>query len=132
MFRKNHPADWMWSEALDLVDRAERMHREFFRLSRSSTSWEPPADVFAGGDQVSIVVALPGVIAADVEVATEAGEVVVRAQRPHPLEGACGAVRQLEIPYGRFERRIRLPAGIYEVVSQELTHGCLILRLHRR
>lgn len=132
MFRKNHPTDWMWSEALDLVDRAERMHREFFRLSRSTASWEPPADVFVSGDEVSIVVALPGVLSTDVEVSTEGGEVVVRAQRPHPLEGGGQAVRQLEIPYGRFERRVRLPAGVYQVVSHELDHGCLILRLRPR
>jgi HSP20 family molecular chaperone IbpA len=76
-------------------------------------------------------VALPGVVACDVEVVAQGGEVVVRAHRPQPLADACHAVRQLEIPYGRFERRVQLPAGTYEAVSRELTHGCLILRLRR-
>jgi hypothetical protein len=40
-------------------------------------------------------------------------------------------VRQLEIPYGYFERRIRLPHPRLEAVSRELTHGCLILRLRK-
>jgi HSP20 family molecular chaperone IbpA len=131
MFQKNRPADWMFAEALDLVDRAERMHRQFFRLGRSSASWEPPADVFESPEGVAIVVALPGVVAEDVEVLAEDGEVVVRALRPQPLSDGRHAVRQLEIPYGRFERRVQLPAGVYGAVSQELTHGCLILRLRR-
>ena len=41
------------------------------------------------------------------------------------------AVRQLEIPYGHFERRINLPPGDFDAATRELTHGCLILRLRR-
>jgi HSP20 family protein len=40
-------------------------------------------------------------------------------------------VRQLEIPYGFFERRIALPHGRFEMRSRDLTHGCLILRFAR-
>jgi len=39
------PRDWMWSEACDMLARAERMHREFFRPARSRLAWEPPVDV---------------------------------------------------------------------------------------
>jgi HSP20 family protein len=43
------PANWMLSEALDALSRAERMHRQFFQIHRSSAalepSWEPPIDV---------------------------------------------------------------------------------------
>ena len=131
MFRRN-ATDWMWAEALDLVERAERMQRQFFTLARSGAAWEPPADVFEGEGELAIVVALPGVADDDVEVAAEPGAVVVRAQRPQPLAGACRGVRQLEIPYGHFERRIALPPGRYEALSRDLTHGCLILRFARR
>jgi HSP20 family protein len=40
-------------------------------------------------------------------------------------------VRQLEIPYGAFERRIPLPPGRLEAGNPELTHGCLVLRLRK-
>jgi len=40
-------------------------------------------------------------------------------------------VRQLEIPYGAFERRIPLPNVHFEVGTPELTHGCLVLRLRK-
>jgi HSP20 family molecular chaperone IbpA len=36
---------------------------------------------------------------------------------------------RLEIPYGRIERRIDLPAGRYELVGSELLDGCLRVRL---
>jgi HSP20 family molecular chaperone IbpA len=130
MFRRK-PTDWMWAEALDLVERAERMQKRFFTLAREGNAWEPPADVFEGEGELAVVVALPGVADEDVEVLAQPGALVVRAQRPQPLAGACRGVRQLEIPYGYFERRIALPPGLWEPLSRNLTHGCLILRLAR-
>lgn len=128
---RGNATDWMWAEAIDLVERAERMQRQFFRLARSTAAWEPPADVFEGDDELAIVVALPGVAEDEVEVTAEPGAIVVRAQRAQPLAATCRAVRQLEIPYGYFERRVALPPGTFEPVSRSLTHGCLILRLRR-
>jgi hypothetical protein len=33
----------MWDEALSLLDRAERLHRQFF--THATHAWEPPVDV---------------------------------------------------------------------------------------
>jgi HSP20 family molecular chaperone IbpA len=129
-----NPSDWMWSQALELLEQAERMHRQFFRLTASSLghpTWEPPVDVFEDDDGIVIVVALPGVPADRVEVAQEPGALVVRAERPLPFAGTCGAVRHLEIPYGRFERRIALAQAQFEARGRELVDGCLILRLRK-
>lgn len=136
MFRKDDPTDWMWAQACDFIEQAERMHRRFFRLAAAPRAevpaWEPPADVFEDEREVVIVVALPGVVAKDVEIAREPGALVVRAVRPLPLAaGSRHRVRQLEIPYGHFERRIALAHQRLEPISQELTHGCLILRLRK-
>jgi HSP20 family molecular chaperone IbpA len=135
MSRRNDPTDWMWAQACDFIEQAERMHRRFFRLAdatRAQAVWEPPADVFEDEDEVVVVVALPGVLAENVELSAQPGTLIVRAQRPLPLaRGSRHAVRQLEIPYGTFERRIALPHPRLEAVSRELTHGCLILRLRK-
>jgi len=56
----------------------------------------------------------------------------VRAERPPAFAGLRYAVRQLEIPYGFFERRIPLPDARLEVSAPELTHGCLTIRLRKR
>jgi HSP20 family molecular chaperone IbpA len=122
----------MWAHAVDLIEQAEHMHRQFFRLAspgRSQAVWEPPVDVLEDEREFVVVVALPGVVAENVQISSEGAELVVRAERPVPFTGARQVVRQLEIPYGRFERRIALPGGSLEFVSRELTHGCLILRL---
>jgi HSP20 family protein len=130
--RKSDTTDWMWAHACEVMARAERMQRQFFRVAAPGQAvWEPPVDVFEDEHEVAIVVALPGVAAEHVEVTSQGGTLVVRARRPQPLAGSRHAVRQMEIPYGLFERRIALPAGRLEVVSRELTHGCLLLRLRR-
>ncbi len=130
---RTDPNDWMWAQACEFVAQAERMHRQFFRLGAGAPApvWEPPVDVFEDGHELVVVVALPGVAAENVELASEPGALVVRAERPLPLRGTRHAVRQLEIPYGFFERRVALPEGRFEIASHELTHGCLLLRLRK-
>jgi HSP20 family protein len=134
MSRRIDPADWMWAQACDFIAQAERMHRQFFRLAstaRTEAVWEPPADVFEDPHEVVIVVAMPGVPAERVEITRQGDELVVRGERPFPFVGTRHAVRQLEIPYGYFERRIPLPEVTLESVSRELIQGCLILRLRK-
>ena len=124
----------MWAEACDLIDEAERLHRRFFQLGgsrRDVPTWEPPVDVFEDEREVLLVVAMPGISADRVQVITEPGALVVRGVRPIPLAGSRHRVRQLEIPYGAFERRIPLPPGPLEVGAPELTQGCLFLRLRK-
>jgi HSP20 family molecular chaperone IbpA len=124
----------MWAQACELIEQAERMHRQFFRLvasGRTRAMWEPPVDVFEDEFEVVIVVALPGVSADRVNVTTESGELVVRAESRLPFAGSRRAVRRLEIPYGFFERRIRLPEARLETGTHELLDGCLILRLRK-
>jgi HSP20 family molecular chaperone IbpA len=125
---------WMWAEAVQLLGEAERLHRQFFRpaaTERSAPAWEPPADVFENEREMVIVVAIPGVASEQVQVGHEAGALVVRAARPLPLKGSDLRVRQLEIPYGSFERRIRLPAGRLEIGTPELAHGCLLIHVRK-
>jgi HSP20 family protein len=129
-----NPTDWMWAQAVELLDQAGRMHRQFFRLSASESSravWEPPVDVFEDEREIVIVVALPGVAADRVEVTRESGALLVRAECPLPLFGPRHAVRQLEIPYGYFERRITLPDVRLEAGPGEILNGCLVLKLQK-
>jgi len=70
------PTDWMWAQACELIDEAERMHRQFFRLAapaRTRVTWEPPVDVFEDEREVVVLVALPGVPPNGVEVTSGLG-----------------------------------------------------------
>jgi HSP20 family protein len=124
----------MWAEACELLARAERLQREAFRLgpvSGSTPAWEPPVDVCDDGQELHIEIALPGVAPDRIEVSVERGTIHVRADRPLPAWSRRGSIRRLEIPYGRFERWIELPAGQFELGRRELANGCFQLVLRR-
>lgn len=126
---------WMWVEACELLDRAERLHRQFFQLGRSQARrpvWEPPVDVFETDRDLWILVALPGVDPERVEVAMDTGILIVAGERRFPMESRAAVIHRFEIPYGRFERRIRLPAVPLSVGRRELVNGCLLLTLRKQ
>lgn len=126
------PLNWMLSEAIEQIARAERMHRQFFSLKGAAeprlSSWEPPIDVLETDDEILIFVALPGVDPDDVEAVIAEGSIVVSGQRILPEELQNARIHRLELPQGRFERRIALPAGRY-AVSRFAVNGCIVLRL---
>jgi len=130
-----NPPSWMWAEACEMMERAQQLQRQFFRFGRTAASaplWEPPIDILAYGNEVHVAVALPGVAADRIEVRADSGLLIINATRALPVTSRATAVHRLEIPYGRFERRIALPEGHYQLLEQAYTNGCLILRLAQR
>jgi len=127
------PRDWMWSEACDMLARAERMHREFFRPVRASRlpAWEPPVDVLETERDVQVFMALPGVEPERVEAAIDGSDLVVAGSRVLPPALRTAVIHRLELPQGRFERRVRLPAGRYASVRQSVSNGCLLITLEK-
>lgn len=129
--------DWMWAEAIDLLGRAERMHRQFFqpapavRGTSRGPVWEPPMDVFETEREMVILIALPGVAAENVQVGFNGAVLSVVAERALPSRAAT-AIRRVEIPHGRFERHIELPGEVFELVRRDMANGCLALVFARR
>lgn len=124
----------MWAEACELLDRAERIHRQFFQLgvSASRPTWQPPVDVYETESEFVIVIALPGVSPSQLQVGIQDdGILIVSGERPLPVEARVGAIHRLEIPQGYFERRIELPPGRFRLQRQELNDGCLLLGLRK-
>jgi len=134
MAKQDDATGWMWIHACEVIVKAERLQRQFFQPSASQRAlaiWEPPVDIFEDEGEIVIVVAMPGVAAERVQVTHEAGTLVVRGVRPLSLSGSRHRLRQLEIPYGAFERRIPLPPQRLEIGAPELAQGCLTLRLRK-
>ena len=125
---------WMWSQAREMLARAEGMRDQFFvrRGGAGLRTWEPPADVFETAAELLVVVALPGIDVAGVETVIDGGDLVVVGVRRLPEALRNARIHRLELPHGRFERRIPLPAGRYDDVRREAADGCLIIRLHKR
>ena len=129
---KNDPVNWMLSEAIGSLARAERLRQQFFSLQSKAgareTSWEPPIDVLETEREILIFVALPGVDPEQVEAVIENGALVISGDRVLPAELRNARIHRLELPQGRFERRIALPTGRY-AVSRFAVNGCIGLRL---
>jgi HSP20 family molecular chaperone IbpA len=115
----------MLSEAIGSLARAERLHQQFFGLqSAGSPCWEPPIDVLETDEELLIFVALPGVDADQVEAAI----LIISGNRTLPAELRNAHIHRLELPQGRFERRIGLPVGRY-AISRHAVNGCIVFRL---
>ena len=109
-----------------MLKQAEQLHRQFFEPSRSGARWEPPVDVFETERELCIIAALPGVAPEAVRIEFEGQTLVIVGIRPLPKQGRNANILRLEVPYGRFERRITLAARL-QLAERELRNGCLIL-----
>jgi len=126
--------DWMWSEACEMLARAERMHRELFRpagTEKRLPAWEPPADILETELEVLVLVAVPGVNTEAVQAVIEDSDLVITGTRAVPDEWRNAIIHRLELPQGRFYRRLRLPAGRYSAVRRVVVDGCLVITLQK-
>jgi HSP20 family molecular chaperone IbpA len=48
-----------------------------------------------------------------------------------PPELSTATIHRLELPQGRFYRRLRLPAGRYSGVRRSSADGCLVIALQK-
>jgi HSP20 family molecular chaperone IbpA len=131
-------SDWMWSEACEMLARAERMHRELFRplgpqmgSQARQPAWEPPVDILETESDVLVFVALPGVDVDNAQAAIEDADLVIAGTRVLPAELSTATIHRLELPQGRFYRRLRLPAGRYSSVRRSSADGCLVITLQK-
>ena len=121
----------MWAQACEAMERAERLHRQFFHRGHGTPNWEAPCDIFETDDTLTILIALPGVAVDQIQVTLSAGVLVVTGERPLPPEMAKARIYRLEIPHGHFQRRIELPPVRFELSGRHLTNGCLKVQLHK-
>lgn len=131
---KPDPRDLMWSEALEMLARAERLHSEAFRPTRSRTRrpcWEPPVDMLETERELLVLAALPGVDPERISVAIDDGHLLIAGERTLPAQLRTATIHRLELPQGRFERRLALPSGRYEVTPPKMVDGCLLVVLRK-
>ncbi|MGF7159316.1 HSP20 family molecular chaperone IbpA [Rhodoligotrophos appendicifer] len=133
------PRIWMWSDALNMLDRAERMHRQMFqpaptpgsRAHHRAPCWEPPVDVLETEREVLVLAALPGVDSDRINIAIHNGALTISGERVLPSELRTATIHRMELPQGRFERQVQLPPGRYEVARPAVVNGCLAVVLRK-
>ena len=137
--------DWdflIWQRASDLLQQAERIHRNFLQIAvgshyRSShgrsPSWEPPVNIIETEQSLWIISALAGVTVDRVNVRLEGRELIISGDRPLPECCKDGELKIWEIPLGRFERRLRLIEGSnsFSLGKISLQDGLLSIELRK-
>jgi HSP20 family protein len=124
----------MWLQALELVEEAERLQKRFLRYlgpGGDAVSWEPPVDIQETEEGLVLLFALPDVAPADIEVHLEHCTLTVSAMRRLSLSHPDAVIRRLEIPHGRFVRRIELSGAPMTLAGSDYRNGCLQVRLAR-
>ena len=126
--------NWMWAQALDALTRADRLHRQLFQPTGGQARqahWEPPVDVLETEEEVLIIIALPGVVASEVKAVIEGTCLIISGERALPGALRTAMIHRMELPQGRFERRIPLPGGVYDRLARQMVDGCLIITLRK-
>jgi HSP20 family protein len=118
-------------ELLDLQERMNRLFEQTLGRERPDephlhATWEPAADVFETPAGYVIEVDLPGLRREDVDVQAEAGEIVVRGEKPPSAVDRPETFHRLERRHGPFVRAFRLPHAIdADRIVAELADGVL-------
>jgi HSP20 family molecular chaperone IbpA len=102
------------------------------RFAAPTESWEPPIDILETERELCIIAALPGVDPHDLELSIDKDVLSIAGLRRLPPAARTAAIHRLEIPHGRFQRRIQLPAARLELGRSQLVNGCLFLTLTKR
>src|SRR5207248_2656838 len=109
----------------------------FTQHVHSLPGWTPSVDMWETDDALYVLFDLAGVDADKTEVRAEPNTLTVRGVRRerHAPQGeqVDRSYHALEIPYGRFERTLRLPPGIdTEAASASYRDGLLEIMLPKR
>lgn len=123
----------MWVRALKMLEQADRLQHQFFQLcpcGQTGPTWEPPVDIFETENSLLIMAALPGVSPEHLSLRLEGNTLAIAGERPLTARTSA-VIRRMEIPYGRFERLIRLGGNRFEIRENTLSNGCLKLVLKK-
>src|SRR5438874_2663013 len=111
--------DRAWTSSLDEIQR--EMERYLHHVTQkkphpvvfSRRTWEPPMDVYETPESIVAIVDLSGVAEQDIELTVARDSLTVRGdRRDQPGQRPDRTYSLLEIPFGPFERTVRLAAAV--------------------
>jgi HSP20 family molecular chaperone IbpA len=97
-----------------------------WRIQKRSPLWRPPTDVYETEDAFVIVVEVAGMRGTEISVTLDKGLLSIRGLRVD--KGDMKAYHQMEIAYGEFETKVKLPRRI-EQDEIEATYSDGFLRV---
>jgi HSP20 family protein len=95
----------------------EKLFEEFFFMTKSpdfasSTPWQPPTDVYETGKEIIIKIAVSGLKPEDISVLFSDQILTVSGKRSDDSAHQKVCFYQVEIRYGYFERKIKIPKHV--------------------
>ncbi|MCA9782177.1 MAG: Hsp20/alpha crystallin family protein [Calditrichaeota bacterium] len=92
----------------------------------------PPADVVVSEKHFSIIMELAGIRRSDIKLGLSADELWITGTRRCPVNSEIERYVNMELSYGAFERRIRLPGGIdTDDIDANYSEGFLVIHIAR-
>ena len=131
---------FIWRQASDLLEHAERIQRSFLQAALAglhqsfsqSARWSPAVNLVETDRDLWVILALPGVADGQMELRLQNGALIVSGHRPLPECFSDGELKVLEIPCGRFERRLQLPRDFsFSVGEVRRDEGLLYIQLRK-
>lgn len=128
--------EWLWQVGTDLQRLTEEMGQKRPSLA-TGRHWEPRVDVMDLGDRILVRAEIAGVRVEEVGLLynLDRHSLTIRGFRREELEDeGHAAFHQLEIPFGEFQREIRLPSVAIdpEGIRASYRNGFLYVVLPKR
>ncbi|MFQ6091159.1 MAG: Hsp20/alpha crystallin family protein [bacterium] len=119
------------SEEMSLLfDNVFRLHRPLFMSSKGI--WHPPTDVFETEKEYVVIMDVAGIRPEDVYLSYESGLLTIRGVRREFDSCEKRHYHIMEIDFGPFERRIKLPRNVNkDKVKATYKDGFLEIRLEK-
>jgi len=134
--RRELPALHVSHPALPLVDEVNRLFDDFFRdfpSAAASAAFVPSLAIEETEDAVKLSAELPGLAEKDFEISVEDGVFTLRGEKRSESASERGGWSRTERSFGRFERRVALPADVeIEKASAAFKNGVLDVTLPKR
>jgi len=111
----------------------DELFERFFGTERGEAVWQPLADLFVTEKKVHLLVEIPGVEVSDIRLTVGPTSVQITGRKRVPDVVKRGvSFYEAEIPYGEFDKRVRLPFPVNpESYKIEVENGVLSLVLDR-
>lgn len=114
-----------------LIWRHEVLHRTYLDQEpvEHDIGWRPELDIYEDRSGFVLCLAVPGVRQEDIDVFAEGQTLTVGGARQLPIPPGA-TTHRVELPRGRFQRQIRLPAGAdLTGASTQLNDGLLLIHV---
>src|SRR5262245_24240389 len=110
-----------------------RFFGDDWELAASTTSWNPPVDIFDTDSEIIVKAELPGMNAKDIDVRLENNVLTVKGKRKFEKETKEENYHRVERAYGTFSRSFSLPTAVTsDKVTAEYKNGILTIVLPKQ